>query len=130
VNFIGITETRLGRIKAANKDLRDRRHAGYGSAGIAQNLGFNDFGQGQYDLAEKQLKAALTLNGADPFVHYYLAILYLSTSRDREAIVHIKPAESMLENDTATGMLAISACLRSNASAEALTFIELLGRRS
>jgi tetratricopeptide (TPR) repeat protein len=63
-------------------------------------------------------------------VHYYLAILYLSTSRDQEAIAHLKPAEGLLKNDSATAMMAITACLRSNAPAEALHLIDLVEQGS
>jgi tetratricopeptide (TPR) repeat protein len=63
-------------------------------------------------------------------VHYYSAILYLDTSRDQEAMVHIKPAESLLANDQVAALLAIKACLRSNSAAEALKLIQLLERNS
>jgi tetratricopeptide (TPR) repeat protein len=129
-NFIGITETKLGRIDDADKDYETAARLDPRLPGPHKNLGFNYLGKGQYDLAEKHLKAALALDGVDPFVHYYLAILYLSTSRDKDAIPHIKPAESLLENDPATGFQAITASLRSNEPTEALKLVELLERRS
>src|ERR1700727_1229854 len=64
-NFIGITETKLGRMDEAKKD---------------------------YALAEKQLRMALALDSADPFTHYYLAVLYLTAAREKDAIPHIEPA--------------------------------------
>jgi tetratricopeptide (TPR) repeat protein len=129
-NFIGITETRLGRIDAANKDYETAIRLNPRLTDPHKNLAFNYLGKGQYELAEKHLKAALALDNADPFVHYYSAILYLDTSRDQEAMVHIKPAESLLANDPIAALLAIKVCLRSNAPGEALKLIQLLERNS
>jgi tetratricopeptide (TPR) repeat protein len=125
-NFIGITETRLGRIDQANADYKTAIGLDPRLAGPHTNLGFNYFGKKQYELAEAQLKAALALDSADPFVHYYLATLYLTTSREKDAIPHIKPAEPLLENDPAAAVLAIAACLKFNASAEARTLTGFL----
>jgi Flp pilus assembly protein TadD len=129
-NFIGITETRLGRIDQANADYKTAIRLDPRLAGPHTNLGFNYLGKKQYELAETQLKAALALDSADPFVHYYLATLYLTTSREKDAIPHIKPAEPLLENDPAAAVLAIAACLKFNASAEAMTVIGLLDQHS
>jgi tetratricopeptide (TPR) repeat protein len=129
-NFIGITETRLGRIDAANKDYETAIRLNPRLPDPHKNLAFNYLGKGQYELAEKHLKTALALDSADPFVHYYSAILYLDTSRDQEAMLHIKPAESLLANDQIAALLAIKACLRSNAPEEALKLIQLLERNS
>jgi tetratricopeptide (TPR) repeat protein len=126
VNFIGITETKLGRIDEANKDYEAAARLDPKLPGPHKNLGFNYLGRGQYELAGQQLQKALALNAADPFVHYYLAILYLATSRDQEAIAHLKPAEDLLKNDSATAVLAITACLKLKASAEAVHLIELV----
>jgi tetratricopeptide (TPR) repeat protein len=128
-NFIGITETRLGRIDEANADYKTAIRLDPRLAGPHTNLGFNYLGKKQYELAETQLKAALALDGADPFAHYYLATLYLTTSREKDAIPHIKPAEALLENDSAAAVLAIAACLKFN-SAEAMTLIGLLDQHS
>jgi tetratricopeptide (TPR) repeat protein len=126
VNFIGITETRLGRLEEANKDYEIAARLDPRLPGPHKNLGFNYLGKGQYDLAEKQLRTALALNAADPFVHYYLAIVYLSTARDAEALPHLQPAESLLGNDAATAFSAIAACLKLNADDEALQLIAIL----
>ena len=91
-NFIGITETKLGRIDEANKDYETAIRIDPKLAGPHTNLGFNYLGKKQYELAEKQLKTALALDSADPFTHYYLAVLYLTTAREKEAIPHIEPA--------------------------------------
>jgi len=129
-NFIGITETKLGRIDAANKDYESAIRLNPRLADPHKNLAFNYLGKGQYELAEKHLKAALALDSADPFIHYYSAILYLDTSRDQEAMPHIKQAESLLAKDQIAAMMAIKACLRSNAPEEALKLIQLLEQNS
>ncbi len=126
VNFIGITETKLGRVEEANHDYEAAARLDPKLPGPPKNLGFNYLGKGQYDLAEKPLHTALLLNGADPYVHYYLAILYLSTDRGQEAIPHLKPAEPLLVNDPATAYSAIVACLKANAPEEALTIVAAL----
>jgi tetratricopeptide (TPR) repeat protein len=129
-NFIGITETKLGRLDAANRDYETAIRLNPRFPDPHKNLAFNFLGKGQYELAEKHLKAALALDSADPFVHYYSAILYLDTSRDQEAMLHIKPAESLLAKDQIAALLAIKACLRSNAPEEALRLIQLLEQNS
>lgn len=129
-NFIGITETALGRIDEANLDYEAASRLDPKLLGPDKNLGFNYLRTGQYGLAEKRLKVALTLDSTDPTVHYYLAILYLSTSRYKDAVLHINPAESLLENDPATGLLAIKACLQFNDFAEALKLIQSFERHS
>ncbi len=129
-NFIGITETKLGRIDEANKDYETAIRLNPRLLDPHKNLAFNYLGKGQYELAEKHLKIALALDSADPFVHYYSAILYLDTSRDQEAMLHIKPAESLLASDQIAALMAIKACLRSNAPEEALKLIQLLEQNS
>ena len=130
VNFIGITETKLGRIEEADRDYESAARLDPRLPGPYKNLGFNYLGEGRYDLAEKPLLTALRLNPADPFVHYYLTILYLSTQRDQLAIPHLKPAETQLANDPATAYAAIVACLKANAGDEALRLVGLLEQQS
>lgn len=129
-NFIGVTETKLGRIEEANLEYKTAARMDPSLPGPDKNLAFNYLSTGQYDLAEKPLEAALALDRTDPAVHYYVALLYLSTSRDAEAIPHIEPAQNLLENDSATGMLAMKACLQSGGSDEALKLIHLFERGS
>jgi tetratricopeptide (TPR) repeat protein len=129
-NFIGITETRLGRIDDADADYRTAIRLNPRLAGPHTNLGFNYLGKKDYEQAESQLKAALALDSADPYVHYYLATLYLTTSREKDAIPHIKPAEPLLENDSAAALLAVAACLKFDAAVEAITLIGLLDQHS
>jgi tetratricopeptide (TPR) repeat protein len=129
-NFIGITETKLGRMDEANKDYETAIRIDPKLAGPHTNLGFNYLSKKQYEPAEKQLRTALALDGADPFTHYYLAVLYLTTARGKDALPHIEPAITLLENDPAAAVLAIKACLASDAPAEALKLIDLLEQHS
>jgi tetratricopeptide (TPR) repeat protein len=123
-NFIGITETKLGRIDEANRDYEAASHIDPKLAGPHTNLGFNYLSKKQYEAAEKQLRTALALDSADPFTHYYLAVLYLTTGREKEAIPHIEPAITLLEHDAAAAVLAIKACL-TQAPAEASKLLDL-----
>jgi tetratricopeptide (TPR) repeat protein len=129
-NFIGITETKLGRMDEANKDYETAIRIDPKLAGPHTNLGFNFLSKKQYEPAEKQLRTALALDGADPFTHYYLAVLYLTTAREKDALPHIEPASALLESDPAAAALAIKACLASGAPAEALKLIDLLEQHS
>src|ERR1700684_4183661 len=72
-NFIGITETKLGRMDAANQDYETAIRIDPKLAGPHTNLGFNYLNNKQYQLAEKQLRGALALDSADPSTHYYPA---------------------------------------------------------
>jgi tetratricopeptide (TPR) repeat protein len=129
-NFIGITETKLGRMDEANKDYETASRIDPKLAGPHTNLGFNYLSKKQYGLAEKQLRTALALDSADPFTHYYLAVLYLTTAREKDAIPHIEPAISLLENDLAAALLAVKACLTHGTPAEASKLIDLLEQHS
>ena len=66
-NFIGITETKLGRMDEANQDYEIAIRIDPKLAGPHTNLGFNYLSKKQYDLAEKQLRTALLLDSVDPF---------------------------------------------------------------
>lgn len=129
-NVIGITETRLGQIDAANSEYEAAIRLDPKLADAHKNLGYNYIGLKKYDLAEKQLNAALALDGAEPFTHYYLVVLYVTTSRNKDVIAHIKPAEPALVNDTNTAVLAVKAALNANDPAVALQLTELLEANS
>jgi tetratricopeptide (TPR) repeat protein len=129
-NFIGITETKLGRIDEANRDYQAASRIDPKLAGPHTNLGFNYLSRKQYELAEKQLQTAFALNSADPFTNYYLAVLYLTTAREKKAIPHIEPATTLLQNDAPAALMAIKACLTFDAPAEALKLVDLLEQHS
>ncbi|MEG9435051.1 tetratricopeptide repeat protein [Edaphobacter sp. HDX4] len=129
-NFIGITETKLGDIDDADREYQAASRLDPTLSGPYKNLGFNYLNAGQYELAEAPLKTALSLDHRDPFIHYYLAILYLSTSRITEAILQISPAQDLLGKDASNALLAIKTCLQSGHPDEALNLIHLLSRGS
>jgi tetratricopeptide (TPR) repeat protein len=129
-DFIGITKTRLGQIDAADKDYETAIRLNPRLADAHRNLAYNYIGKAQYGLAEQHLKAALAIEPTEPSVHYYLVILYLTTSRDNDLLLHIKPAEPMLIDDPNSALLAIRACLRADDPAHALELTELLEKNS
>jgi tetratricopeptide (TPR) repeat protein len=129
-NFIGITETRLGQIEAADHSYEAALRLNPKLADAHKNLGYNLIGLKQYDQAEKQLKAALALDATEPFTHYYLVVLYVTTGRDREAAEHIVPAEPALIEDANTSLLAIKAALHAGQPAPALQLIEQMESKS
>ncbi len=128
-NFIGITETKLGRTDAANKDYEAASRIAPNLAGPHTNLGFNYLSAKQYDLAEKELRTALSLDSSDPYTHYYLAVLYLTTARDKEGVPQIEQGLALLKEDVPLGLMAIKACFRTDAQAEGLKLIDLLEPR-
>ncbi len=92
-NMIGITETKLGRIQQANSAYKLAIHLNPKLPAPHKNLGFNYLNANSYSQAETELRSTLVLDETDPFVHYYLAILYLKTNRNKDAILHFRPAE-------------------------------------
>ncbi len=129
-NLIGITDSKLNRITEANSHYKEAIHLDPKLPAPHKNLGFNYLTAGNYALAEQELNTALSLNEQDPFIHYYLANLYLATSRDREAIRQLDPARSLLLNDPDNEFLMAKACLNSNDAAEGLSLIEAMEARS
>ena len=128
-NFIGITETRLGRMDEADQAYQMASRIDPKLAGPHTNLGFNFLSAKQYGPAEEQLRTAVRLDDTDPFSHYYLAVLYLTTSREKEAVPQIEPAISLLKDDLPAAVLAIKAGLRFDAHAESLKLLELVDAR-
>jgi Flp pilus assembly protein TadD len=125
-NLIGITETKLGHIADANRDYEAAVRLDPKLPEPRKNLAFNYLEAGQFVVAENQLKTALALDSGDPAVHYYLVLVYLSMTRDHDVVANIQAAEPLLKNDPETAILAVKACLRSGASAQAKQLIELL----
>jgi tetratricopeptide (TPR) repeat protein len=125
-NIIGITESRLGQIDAANHSYETALRLDPKLADAHKNLGYNLIGEKKYELAEKELKAALALNPSEPFTHYYMVILYVTTSRDKEAVAHIRAAEPALVDDANTTLLAIKAALNAGNPEDALELTQQL----
>lgn len=125
-NLIGVTETKLGQTEEANHAYESAIRLNPKLPGPHKNLAFNYLQAGQYALAEAQLKIALTLDGSDPAVHYYLILVYLSTKRDPEVVANLEAAKEFLKADSDTAALAIDACLRTGASAQAGKLADLI----
>lgn len=123
-NLIGITETRLGRLDDANKHYGRSIELDSKLSDPHKNLGVNYLTVRQYDAAEKELNSALRPNGSDKFVHYYLALLYLATSKDAEAIVQSELAQSLVANDAETSVALTEVYLGMNRGREALKIVE------
>lgn len=129
-NLIGITETKLSRIPEANTHYKRAIQLNPKLPGPHKNLGFNSLSAKQYQLAEQELKIALALDPQDQFTHYYLATLYLATSKDQEAVNELNPARSLLDNDPDNEFLMAKACLNTNRTADGLAIVETLAARS
>ena len=129
-NLIGVTETKLGSLDEANRYYTQAIKLDPQLSGPHKNLAVNYLETKNYDLAERELKSALGLNPRDPFVHYYLATLYLDTARDKEAVGQLEPARELLENDPELLYKMVSACLRLDMSAVALSLIRDMEQHS
>ena len=125
-NLIGIAETRLGQIEEANQYYKLAIGLDPKLAGPYKNLAVNYLSASHYVLAEEVLKEAVRLAPQDPFVHYYLAELYLDTSRDREAVAQLGPARALIEKDAELGFQMAAACLRLDMKTEAAELISKL----
>ena len=122
-NLIGITNTRLGQIDEANRYYKLAIDLDPKLAGPYKNLAVNYLSGSHYDLAEQVLKQADAVAPQDSFVHYYLAELYLDTSRDREAVTQLEPARALIEKDPELSSRIAAACLRLDMRTEAVKLI-------
>ena len=129
-NLLGITETKLGNIAAADMYYKTAIHLSPEMPAPYKNLGFNELNAKKYTSAEKALNTALALSPEDPFIHYYLAVLYLNTSRDGQAIKQLGPARSLVESDPLTAIQMVKACIQMNMMNEATPLISSLESRS
>lgn len=129
-NLIGITETKLDRTEEANGHYQQAIKLNPDISGPYKNLGFNYLNARQYQLAESQFKKALAIDPKDPFVHYYLATLYLTIDRDQDAYDQLGLIGSTLDNDPDTAFLMAKACFRLSHVSDGLKLIRSLEDRS
>lgn len=129
-NLIGITNTKLGKLDEANQYYQLAIQLKPGDAGPHRNLGVNYLSAKDYAAAEKELIAAEEIDPQSPFAHYYLATLYLETSRDLDAAKQFEPARQLLENDPGLLFLMASAYLRLDQKPQAIALIHDLEERS
>jgi tetratricopeptide (TPR) repeat protein len=125
-NLIGIAETKLGQIDEGNRYYKLAIGLDPRLAGPYKNLAVNYLSATHYDLAEQVLKQAEVVAPQDPFVHYYLAEIYLDTSRDREAVAQLEPARALIGKDPDLGSQMAAACLRVDMKTEATELISNL----
>lgn len=129
-NLIGVTETKLGCLHDANSFYKLAIATDPTAINPYKNLGVNYLTEKQYSLAEKDLLKASELAPQDPFVHYYLAALYLDTAHYADAVKQWKPAKSLIENDPQMLLQIASACVRLNRKDESAAAISELEARN
>ncbi|MDQ2842558.1 MAG: tetratricopeptide repeat protein [Acidobacteriota bacterium] len=125
-NALGITETKLGRIEAANRHYLESIRLNSGFEEAHKNLAFNYLSSNQFGPAEKELNTALHLQPDDPYPHFYLVMLYLATSRDQQAVEQVKPSLPLLVNDRDTAFQLGKACFRMNRTDQAASIVNRL----
>ncbi len=125
-NALGITETKLGRIEAANRHYLESIRLKSDFEDAHKNLAFNYLSSNQFGPAERELSAALHLQPGDPYAHLYMAMVYLATSRDRPAVEQITPSLSLLVNDRVTAFQLAKACFRVNETEQAVAIVNTL----
>jgi len=125
-NLIGIADTKLGKIDEANEYYKLAIDVDPKLDGPYKNLAVNYLSTSRYDLAEQALKHAAELAPQDRFIHYYLGEVYLDTSRDREAMIQLQPARTLIETDPELGTRMAAACVRLDMKTEASQLISNL----
>jgi predicted Zn-dependent protease len=125
-NALGIIETKLGDLQIANRHYQKAILLSPKLEEAHKNLGFNYLTEKQYSLAEGQLRIATSLDPGDPFAHYYLALLYLTTGRDLRAVKQLAPSQPVLLNDPQASFEMAEACLRLNQIKAALPLVDAL----
>ena len=122
-NALGITETKLGRIEAANRHYSESIRLNPNFAEAHKNLGFNHLSSNAFELAERELNTAVRLQPGDPYAHFYLAMLYLARSWDQQAIEEIKPSMPLLANDPSVAFQLIKSCFRVGRTEQAVSVV-------
>ena len=123
LNLLGITETKLGDLEKANSYYLEAIEANAALLSPHKNLAVNYLASGDYAHAEEQLKVGLKLNSGDPFLHFYLANLYVATSRDPDAVAQLEPAKALIGNDAGVLYGMAAACIRLHLDAKAKELI-------
>jgi tetratricopeptide (TPR) repeat protein len=122
-NLLGITETKLGHVDAANNHYRNAIRLDPSQAAPHRNLGFNLLTAKDYTQAGPELRAASRIDPKDPFGHYYLLLLALATDKDAEALEQASGADQLLDNDPEVVASLIEAEIRMRHSDDAATRI-------
>ncbi len=125
-NLLGIVETQLGHIAAANDDYRSAIRLDPKIAAPHRNLGFNLLTAKDYRAAEPELQQAARLDPKDPFAHDYLLLLALSTNRDADAVEEAARAGPLVDKDPEVAAKLAQAEIRTGHVDEALNRIARL----
>lgn len=125
-NLLGITETRLGHIDAADDHYRSAIRLDPSQPAPHRNLGFNSLNAKDYVHAEPELREASRLAPGDNFAHYYLFLLAIATHRDAEAVEQASHAGRLIDNDPESAAGLIEAEVRIGRADEAQSRIEQL----
>lgn len=132
-NLLGITETKLGHIDAANRYYHAAIALNSSLPAPHRNLGFNLLNEKKFDAATRELKEAARLDPKDPFAHYYLLCLAVKTGRDADAIAQAPQAGQLVENDPEIAAMLAEAEIRSgriDAAAALVARLEQTGQLS
>lgn len=122
-NLLGITETKLGHIDAANHHYRAAIALDRALAAPHRNLGVNLLTAKDYSGAAPELQEAARLDPKDPFAHYYLLCLALETGHDADAVAQMPLAGSLLENDPSVSTSLAEAEIRSGRIEDAASLV-------
>ena len=129
-NALGITSTKLNRLKEADQHYRKAIALNASFEDAHKNLGFNYLNEKDWKAAESELKSAITLSSNDPYPHLYLAMVYLATLRDQLAAQEIQPSLPLLKNDPDVAFNLAKAGLRANQFEQGAIILSLLDENS
>jgi tetratricopeptide (TPR) repeat protein len=125
-NLLGITETKLGHVDAANRHYRAAIALDPLVAAPHRNLGFNLLTAKNFEGAAPELREASHLDPKDPFAHYYLMCLALDTHRDRDAVEEATLAGQLVQNDPQVAVSLAEAEIRAGHIDEAAALVTRL----
>ena len=109
LNLAGLALTGKGDIPHADEYFRKILSIAPGFVPALKNLGINEFGQKQFDAAEKHLLAAKQEAPADPIIHLYLGELAFRKQKFKMAVEEFEAAHDLvLKNPNAAAHLAAS----------------------
>jgi len=130
VNLIGITQTKLGQIADANASYRKAIELDPALVAPHKNLGFNLLNQAEYAPAIEELQTAISKDSSDAFAHYYLAVAFLKSDHEKQAIAQLGSSGQLFENDADTASEMATACLRAGDKEDAVHLIRAVEQRS
>ncbi|HTW81026.1 MAG TPA: tetratricopeptide repeat protein [Terracidiphilus sp.] len=125
-NLLGIAETKLGRIAAADVHYRNAIRIDPSQPAPHRNLGVNLLTEKNYEASGSELREASRLDPRDKFAHFYLLMLALATNHDAEAVHEASLAGDLVDHDTEASIGLIEAEIRLGHVDQAATAIERL----